>query len=500
MAVDIVALVQRFEPLLHFHKDERFFPSDAKRYMEQSELWPVVGDLTVDNGAQRTLKENWGSLAGDHRIPMLPRGAIAAEAGEPGTFIDTSGPFVADDGLEERFLNLAGWRGGDVVNATSENGYADLDRIFTLYNSAPADGGNAILASSQFWYHAEFFTADRLGNLLRSQIQQGDAVLEVLNRIATDPALLCYYFFFPGHEEGLTGCAGNAAISWASCAGSWQCLAILLDRVNPDADYEPKFAAVTNRLFRANGFIGQEPRVGMISNVLSWEKMPAVGEHPMLFVAKGTHGLYFSNIDQTFIMSAPDDPSVRNCGVYEGIAGFDSDTGSSDLDSILLTKVLGGAGLGGVLGAIGPGAIVGLIAAAVEGDVAAQNLSTSEGAPASDELPQTQIGRVLRPPGVNSPFAPDARGPIWPRFTDDPNNPLVTISGGRRFSLIVGTAADPFGQSSRPAWLPGDDGSSGFRGRWGNRVTRDPFSRRAGSHFYDFANMFLRALAVELSS
>jgi hypothetical protein len=162
MAVDIAALVQRFEPLLHFHQDERFFPSDAKRYMEQSELWPAVGDLSVDNGAQRTLKENWGSLAGDHRIPMLGRGALAAEAGEPGTFINTTGPFVLDDGLQERFLNPAGWRGGDIVNATSENGYADLDRIVTLYNFTPADGGNPILVDSQFWYHAEFFTADRI--------------------------------------------------------------------------------------------------------------------------------------------------------------------------------------------------------------------------------------------------------------------------------------------------------------------------------------------------
>jgi hypothetical protein len=500
MAVDIVALVQRFEPLLHFHQDERFFPSDAKRYMEQSELWPAVGDLSVDNGAQRTLKENWGSLAGDHRIPMLARGTLAAEAGELGSFIGTSGPFVADDGLEERFLNLAGWRGGDIVDPTSENGYADLDRIFTLYNSDPANGGNPILAASQFWYHAEFFTADRLRALLRPQIRQGDALLQLLDGVASDPALLCYYFFFPGHVEGLTGCFSNAATSWASCAGAWQCLAILLNRDNPGADYEPKFAATTNRLFRAKGFVGLEPRVGMISNVRSWETIAAVGEHPMLFVANGTHGLYFSNVDATFIMSAPDDPSVRNCGVYEGIAGFDSDKGSSDSDSILLTKVLGGAGLFGAVGAIGPGALVGLIAAAIEGDIAAQNLSTSEGEPSIDELPKNQIGRVVRPPKVNSPLAPDAPGPIWPRFDDDPNNPLMTISAGRRCSLIVGTGADPFGQSSRPAWLPSDDGASGFRGRWGNRVTRDPFSRRAGARFPDFANMFLRALAVELSS
>ena len=72
MAADIRALVQRFEPLLHFHKDERFFPSDAKRYMEHSELWSAVGDLAANRGVQRTLKDNWGSSVGDHRSPLHP--------------------------------------------------------------------------------------------------------------------------------------------------------------------------------------------------------------------------------------------------------------------------------------------------------------------------------------------------------------------------------------------------------------------------------------------
>jgi hypothetical protein len=58
----------------------------------------------------------------------------------------------------------------------------------------------------------------------------------------------------------------------------------------------------------------------------------------------------------------------------------------------------------------------------------------------------------------------------------------------------------PLAQTVRPAWLPGMDLTSGFRGRWGNRVTRDPFSRRAGARFPDFASMFLSAFAVSLSS
>jgi hypothetical protein len=500
MGTDIPALVQRFEPLLHFHKDERFFPSDAKRYFEHCELWPAIGDLSVNGGIQRTLKDNWGSASGDHRVPLIPRGSVSVEAGEPGTFIDVTGLFVADDALEERFLNLAGWRGGDVVNATSENAYADFDKIATLYKS-PEDGGDATLNASLGWYHAEFFNDDRL----RQSLSAGawaptNEVLTVLNDATKNPALICYYFFFPGHDEGLSGCLGeDAATFWASCAGDWQCLAVLLDRPNTDSDYAPIFAGFTNRLFRAVGFIGLEPRVGMNSNVVEWGKLPAVGEHPMLFVAKGTHGFYAADVDATFILSSPDDPSVQNCGVYEGVAGSNS---NGDPYSVLVDKVIAGAAWGALGGAILGGAIVGLVAGVIEGRFSNSpyDLETEQGVPAIDELPKGQFSRVMRPPGISSPLAPDAQGPIWPRFTDDPNDPLTTFINGRRCSLIVGTQADPLSETSRPAWLPGFDGSSGFRGRWGNRVRRDPFSRRAGPHFPNFADMFLRALAVKLSS
>jgi hypothetical protein len=36
---ELIKLVRRFEPILYFHPDERFFPSDAKRYIEHSALW-----------------------------------------------------------------------------------------------------------------------------------------------------------------------------------------------------------------------------------------------------------------------------------------------------------------------------------------------------------------------------------------------------------------------------------------------------------------------------
>jgi hypothetical protein len=44
-------------------------------------------------------------------------------------------------------------------------------------------------------------------------------------------------------------------------------------------------------------------------------------------------------------------------------------------------------------------------------------------------------------------------------------------------------------------WWPSPDTKSGFNGRWGQHVTADALSRRAGPHFPNYARMFLLALA-----
>ena len=75
---DVPELIRRFEPVLFFHPDERFLPSDAKRYVEQSEIWTVNGVIGDD-------KTNWGG-SGPGRFPRHPKLSppISAAAGEPG--------------------------------------------------------------------------------------------------------------------------------------------------------------------------------------------------------------------------------------------------------------------------------------------------------------------------------------------------------------------------------------------------------------------------------
>ena len=78
---DFPALIRRFEPVLYFHMRERFFPSDAKRYVEHAALW--ASRMAFDD------KNNWGGMPGDAfpRQPMVPAGTLAAAAGEAGDYL-----------------------------------------------------------------------------------------------------------------------------------------------------------------------------------------------------------------------------------------------------------------------------------------------------------------------------------------------------------------------------------------------------------------------------
>lgn len=99
------------------------------------------------------------------------------------------------------------------------------------------------------------------------------------------------------------------------------------------------------------------------------------------------------------------------------------------------------------------------------------------------------FGFVVRPKGALLPTFPSARHVDWPQFGGE--TVMTTSINGRGYSLMLGTPLNPF---SRPPWLPSEDQTSGYRGRWGNRVTRDPEGRRAGMEFAEFWELFLLAL------
>jgi hypothetical protein len=161
-ASDAETLARQFEPVLFFSANERFFPADAKRYVERCALWRAQAPFDA--------KDSWGGKGGPFpRAPIIDYGKISALAGEPGTPLDSA--TLVDNQGEERFFDFKGWMDAarmpePKVTATSKNTFSKRDTIDTVYNKADADGGDQKLRESRFWYHAELIAADRLRRLL----------------------------------------------------------------------------------------------------------------------------------------------------------------------------------------------------------------------------------------------------------------------------------------------------------------------------------------------
>ena len=152
----------------------------------------------------------------------------------------------------------------------------------------------------------------------------------------SDFKLVCYYLFFPGHDEPLENCApDDHAEKFCSYAGEWACIAILVEGKTaanpagpPVVTYTPTTIGLTGRNVGDTGFRGGEERVNM--SVLDFQTLDVVrlalqqGEtvqraHPRLFVAKGTHSIYAagSPVPVQVPYFAPEDPARAFCGASE---------------------------------------------------------------------------------------------------------------------------------------------------------------------------------------
>jgi hypothetical protein len=186
---ETLELGKRFEPILFFHPEEKFLPSNAKRYIEKCALWKAEAPFDT--------KDSFGGMGAPFpRSPLIAKGSITAIKTEPGTFLGDS---LAESPVETRFIELGGWQ--DItgmaepdVTATSNNIFADRNAIADQYKSGGA------LEDSTLWYHVEFFDNAKLKRLLTT-VAAPDLV-KVLSGLK-NPALLCYYFFFPAHDQPL---------------------------------------------------------------------------------------------------------------------------------------------------------------------------------------------------------------------------------------------------------------------------------------------------------
>jgi hypothetical protein len=487
MAIDNLGeLIRRFEPILYFHPDERFFPSDAKRYIERSALWTV-------NGSPRDDKANWGG-SGPGQFPRHPKMAppLAAAAGEPGPQVDAP----PSAGVEEVFLDLAGWRDSKGVSSSSTNDYAHLDDIADLYANLP-------LKDSRFWYHAEVFDLARLRHLVG--FKPNPNVTEAIAALPADSVVLCYYLFFPASDRGLEGCAGDKAKVFEHRAGQWTCIALLLEgtrseEFGPRTVYEPTWMGMTSR---SPGIVNPPHSVdrhfGMVAN--RWSLVPNVkrvrgqgqppGEHPLIFVAHQSHGFYLTPGPQAMMPPAGNEQARWTCGEFESIEQQDAEllgpvqagrAAQSKKNSLFKWFALFGGPLGMFISMIYSGGVGGLA------NLGGPTPEAEATPPQFDHPPDAGVfGVVIHPEFVTPPNILSGKPVAWPRFGASDMNTKIASN---EYSLMLASTTNPF---TRPPWLPSDDRKSGFRGLWGNRVTGDPWARRAGMEFPDFWELFLLA-------
>jgi hypothetical protein len=265
-------------------------------------------------------------------------------------------PFLFNSGPDEVFLELSGWTDGIDVSTSSQNHFANLDKIEKLHNSTSAAESDALLKNSRFWYHAEAFDEARL-RLLMAGANSSPAFQQLFPTLRnlkgpSEPLLLCYYLFFPGHVAGLDDCEDvENSDKFGSFAGEWACVAILLNNETTDfsvtgAPVTEKWAPIAIGLTSRNvgdiEFLGGERRVGMhvfdfdasvqtVAHDRGFGKQQGI--HTRLFVSQGMHGLYLqpSFMGQPVELFTPDDSAAQFCGETE-LLGKSLDDLQSDAD------------------------------------------------------------------------------------------------------------------------------------------------------------------------
>jgi hypothetical protein len=484
----LIDLVRRFEPILYFHPEEKFFPSDAKSYIEHSALWKS----TVGNDGMLVPAQ-----------PIIQKKQIAAfenekEAGQ--TFLGetqfNATFFLAPD----CFLELAGWTPSAGSMETIENRYSSMKEVARLYDPE-ANGENALI-KSRFWYHAELFDVVRLRGLMTRQVIDGLDMSKVFNKLIEkhpNPALLCYYLFFPAHIESLAPPCDEteAGKEFASFAGEWACMALLLNRQTDNQPYQARWIGYTGRrnLGSRQG-LDNERRIGM--TVEKWKERigilnkpvpDTVDDHPVLFASLGTHSLYLEPGEHK-VNPYPSESFPQWCGQFDGpnvLQQYLTSQPSPEegCPAAAWGKILGA---GFLLGVGPPGLIPGAVLTALEALPLFPELESSDDA---DELLTTLEGPN---PDVGPPQGSNGIIVLPKNLTvNDTNSTLIEWTAdedlgiaGRRYNFIVDRQAQ--------VWWPSDDGTMGYRGRWGPRVALDPFKRRAGMRFPEFWRMFLIAL------
>jgi len=492
-----IQLIKAYEPILYFHKDEKFTPVKPEVYMQNSALW-----CSQPGGPEsRHDKNNWdaceGEVEGFPREPLLEKGAISVNPIDDGTN-DSDGDGVnewylghqADDGLmpfvisnDERslWLDNAAWQDSDGVTATSLNEEVNVERAVDRWNNEPP------LQDAADWYYAEVEELDKLSNLV-ALIREEDGI--DLREVFGNAYVIWYYFLYPLHQENTRLCSETlGASAHGNYEGDWNAVGVF---VRQEATFPWESAE-----FPAPEFIGYGQRGrGLIEDnipffrqqmdVRTWVggEVRRVDTHAKVFVAEGSHNNYS--------IPGPKDPPALDlsdsaCGTVDEVEEelrdrIDDleDTLESVKDvAVLIAKVAIGGAIGGPFGAL-VGAIAGAIEAAVSG-------GDDDSDPIDDEVREELED--------DDPPEPDDYGVIL--TPSSLAGSLPDASFATEVRPWQGSPEDHLVNRELQIWWPGTSQDRiGYEGRWGVMCQNDPRDRRSGIEFPNFKRAFLLDLAI----
>lgn len=513
----LARLAGTFEPILRLHDDERWLPVSAITFGSAANAW----HFPDPNSAQDDC-ENWEGAKG-LPFPRVPQ--------PPSAFVP--GP--------DWFLELGGWMLDDSnmtsvpgVTGPGEYPYANDTEILVRTGGVGQSGTGAFVGASP-WYHFEFFNTSQLEVLALPGMGEQDPVTGPLPNTNPDLSeivasipnamLLCYYFFFPYHEQTCSSATGATCGTvqsrmLASHAGDWQCLAILLggpgdfptttaDPIPPTLP-PPVFIGLTGLRperddiggghldYPPNSFDNENRIVMKVDRYSSQMTVNLDGhDKPVVYVANGTHSLYVDS------GAHPTDPFLdgtqpQTCGKYDDPAAASTDGGSSaagpaaDLRFLALTAKIflvpfGFLWCAGELGLFDNGTNI--------GDSGRTNVNGPD--PVTSDSDQTADGGMVIAPGW---MTQNAFGRELAQSLNVDEKRLLPwagepLPGASAFEEVANP--DMIVDRSRQAWWPVEDNPrypGTFNGHWGQCVTTDPYGRRAGPRFPPFWRMFLLAL------
>jgi len=551
-----IKLATVYEPIMFFHRDEKYEPISPARYMSESAMWC--------NQPVSSSRESWGackSVTGriDFPVdPLIKKGELSLDSDDIGvinrTFIGSENEngfreYQVSNEERELFIQNLSWSTGG-PDVSSNIGAENLREMDGFLEENPS-------------YYVDVLDQDTVGAIPRDSGTPIPPGFENALR-ALYPSgywLLSYRFFFAYHEEQLTDCEIDSEVIRAkrengffaknlhgSYEGDWQSFVLLIPNpgtpaipggptglpptpVSPltisDGNFpEPEILGFSRRARGVLVNIGSGIVDSRSFSLMATASVPA-GEtnltdtHPHVYVARGAHNFYASpgtkaspKFDSTLPLPVE---LINTCTLADNIDYVFKDieearerignaVSTGKKAAIASGKILGGAGVGAGIGAIGGpigagigaaiGAFGGAISAAVEGVL--------------DPGPTNIPGQPAPPTG------PGEVSDVGPGINDEDDDPdFGTIAAP---SMLVDELKERFGDEVvetkmwelpvsshiidrtdglQPWWEPDGDHPQGYSGLWGPRVEFDPFGRRTGTRIPAFEALFINAVLTD---